>query len=153
MKFEFPVQYDKHSGPDAIGQHKFTFDVDESLIDLVGDIIKVKKGTQFIMTLTPADPEEAKKEVDEDLIQETDKETLIRFYKRFHSLISQLAEKQGKTNKDVKEEIKDKLIKNKVIKESTKELTIEQLADLINKLEISLQMKMSTFNKEIATYV
>lgn len=133
MKFKFPAQYDYHRGPDNIGQHKFTFDVDESRIDNVGDLMKTKKGVEFIMTLESVIVDD--KKIDEDLIQETPNQTFNRFTRRFHSLMSDVADMKKTTPEKVKEAIKKRLVREGKIETSTKEMSIEVLSDEINNLE------------------
>jgi hypothetical protein len=135
MKFQFPIAYDHHSGPNVIGDHKLTFSVNEERINEVGDLMKTKKGTEFIMTLESV----IKDKVDEDLIQETENQTLTRFRKRFHSLISEVADLKRKTPEEMKEAIKKRLVGEGTIESSTKELNLDQLALEINKLEKLLE--------------
>ena len=127
--FRFPAQYNSHRGPDVVGSHHFHFDVDESIIDQVGELMKTKKGTQFIMTLKLADG------TDKDLVPETPGETLLRFRKRFHALINEVATYKSMTPEKVKTAIRSKLIKEGKIKESTKEMDIAMLSVEINNLE------------------
>jgi len=131
MKFQFPIAYDHHSGPNAIGDHKLTFSVNEERINEVGDLMKVRKGTEFIMTLESV----IKDKIDEDLIQETPNQTLNRFRKRFHSLMSEVADLKRKTPEEIKEAIKKRLVREKIIESSTKELNLNQLSLEIDKLE------------------
>jgi len=133
MKYKFPAQYDYHRGPDSIGQHKFTFDVDESRINDVGELMKTKKGTEFIVTMESVVVDD--KDMDEDLIQETPQQTLTRFQKRFHSLISEIAKMKNKTPEEIKETIKKRLIREGKIEKSTKEMSIEMLSLEIGNLE------------------
>ena len=131
MKFKFPAQYDYHRGPDAIGQHKFTFDVDETRIDSVGELMKTKKGTEFMVTMESV----IKDEIDKDLVQETPQQTLIRFRKRFHSLMSEVADMKKTTPEKVKDAIKKRLIRERKIEKSTKEMSIDLLSLEIDNLE------------------
>ena len=133
MKFKFPAQYDYHRGPDAIGQHKFTFDVDESRINEVGELMKTKKGTEFMMAIESVIVDD--KEIDKDLIQETPQQTLTRFRKRFHSLMSEVADMKKTTPEKVKEAIKKRLVREGKIEKSTKEMTVDMLSVEINNLD------------------
>ena len=128
MNFKFPAQYNKHSGPDIVGTHHFTFDVDESRINEVGELMKTKKGTEFVVTMESV-------VVDEDLIQETALQTIDRFRKRFHALMGEVAEMKKTTPEKIKEIIKKRLIREKKIQKSTLEMDINQLSAEINHLE------------------
>lgn len=124
-----PLQYDGHRGPDAIGSHKITFSIDES-VDM-GDFnpMSIKKGTQFIVMLVEAGTEEA-----EEFRGETLEETKNRFRKRMNAIIGDIAELKSTKKEDEREEIKAKFIKEGIIKKSTSELSIDELAKVISRL-------------------
>jgi hypothetical protein len=134
MTFKFPAQYSKHSGPDVIGTHHFTLDVDETRINEVGELMKTKKGTEFMVTMESVISDD-KDKVDKDLIQETPQQILTRFRKRFHSLMSEVADMKRKTPEEIKEIIKKRLIREKKIENSTKEMSIDLLSLEIDNLE------------------
>lgn len=113
-----PLQYDTHRGPDAVGQHKLTFTMDESVITDFNPMT-IKKGTQFIVMLVEAGTKEA-----EEFVSETPTETLERFRKHMNSLINQYAELVGCGAVEARTEIKKSLMTLGLIKESTKELDL-----------------------------
>lgn len=116
-----PMQYDRHSGPDAVGQHKLTFSIDES-VGLDGfNPMEIKKGTQFIVTLIEADSKEA-----EEFRSETPAESKERFRKRMNSLINRYSE-LGVSREEFKEFLKERGL----ITESTKELDLAGYARVI----------------------
>jgi predicted HTH domain antitoxin len=124
-----PLQYDNHRGPDAVGQHKLTFTMDES-IDNSFNPMQVKKGTQFLVMLIEANTTEY-----EEFVQETPDQTKERFFKQFHAIIGEIAELQTVTTSEYKDLVRSRLIEAGYIKESTKELTLEQLSTEIIKLK------------------
>lgn len=124
------LQYEKWSGPDAIGQHKIIFSMDESINAGEFNPLLLKKGTQFLVMLVPAD---SKEEV--DFAQETPAQTKERFSRHFHALITDISEQEGVSQEDLKDSIKQSLIDDGEIVSSTKELTVGQLAGQIIKLK------------------
>jgi hypothetical protein len=118
------LQYDGHRGPDAIGQHKLTFSMDESIDAGEFNPMTVKKGTQYIAILIPA-------EEDTGLKQETIEEATRRFQSRMHALIGEIATLTGVSDTSVKESLKTKLKQMNIIKESTTELDIQGYAKVI----------------------
>lgn len=120
-----PLQYDTHRGPDAIGQHKLTFTMDESITNDFNPM-QIKKGTQFLVALIEVNSGEH-----DDFAQETADETKERFWKQFHALITDIAKMRNITQDEYKDEIRSMLIKSGRIEKSTKELTLEDLAGLI----------------------
>ena len=124
------AQFDKFSGPDAIGQHKIVFSMDESINQGEFNPMSIKKGTQFMMTLIEAGSLE-----ETEFNQETAEETLERFRKQFYALITEVAEIRHANPAAFKAELKQEMIRRGAIKESTKELSIEQLAQEIATLK------------------
>jgi hypothetical protein len=124
-----PLQYDNHRGPDAVGQHKLTFTMDES-IDNSFNPMQVKKGTQFLVMLIETGTVEY-----EEFVQETPDQTKERFFKQFHAVLTEIAALINQKPGDYKDHIRSLLIEDGVIKESTKELSIEQLSTEIIKLK------------------
>ena len=112
------LQYDRHSGPDAVGQHKLTFTMDESVITDFNPMT-IKKGTQFIVMLVEAGSKEA-----EEFVSETPAETLERFRKHMNSLINQYAGATDFSPEFARIEVKNGLKILGLIKESTKELDL-----------------------------
>ena len=124
------AQFDKMSGPDSIGQHKLVLSMDESINKGSFNPMQIKKGTQFLVTMIEADTQESK-----EFASETLQETQDRFFKHFHALITDIAKLKDIPATEYKEKIKGSLIKDGSIKESTKELSVNQLAELIVKLK------------------
>ena len=119
-----PLQWDNHRGPDAIGQHKLTFTLDESLQVDEFNPMSIKKGTQFMVILI--------EDVGGALPQETVDEATKRFQRRMHALITELAERDGVTQVQYKNEFKQLLQRLNIIKESTKELDLQGYSRAIN---------------------
>jgi flavin-binding protein dodecin len=92
--------------------------------------MSIKKGTQFIVMMIDVNSAEY-----EEFKQETPAETKERFFKHFHSLINDVAKLEGSTPESLKEAIKDTLEREKKIVSSTTELSVEQLAVEISKLQ------------------
>jgi len=119
------LQYDRHSGPDAIGQHKITFSMDESIATEFNPMT-IKKGTQFIVMLIEANSKEA-----DEFRDESPEETKERFRKRMNSLINQVAEKNGFKPKEFRDLFKQELVSKKLIRESTTELDLQGYVKVI----------------------
>lgn len=127
------VMFDKHSGPDAVHQHKITFSVDETQQQGMYEFLQsVKKGSELLLLVfdTTKEAEEIKEFVNEDPAQ-----TKVRLYKRVHAMINRIAEEKKLPPEEVKNSLKDFLIKKKYIEKSTKELTLEGLAATIYYLQ------------------
>ena len=104
--------------------------MDESVNQGSFNPMSVKKGTQFVVMMIECGTEEH-----DTFVGETKEQTLDRFRKHMHALITDVAKQIGATPEEFKETIKRKLKTEGKIKESTKELSLEQLADIINKLK------------------
>jgi hypothetical protein len=120
-----PLQYENHRGPDAIGQHKLTFVMDESIVTDFNPMT-IKKGTQFMVMLIPADTIQS-----ENFEQETLAEAKERMFKWMHVLITDIAKLEGVDQETLKTRFKEQLKKLKLIQTSTKELTVDGLATAI----------------------
>ena len=131
-----PLQWERHSGPDAVGQHKLTFTMDESVSSGTFNPMHIKKGTQFIVMLVEANSEEADNFSDESL-----EDSIERFRKHMNSLINQVAEKNGFKSAEFRELFKKELIGLKLIKLSTKELNLEGYAKVIGILNTKLNAR------------
>lgn len=116
-------------GPDSVGQHKLVFTLDESVASDFNPM-SIKKGTQFIVMLIEAGSKEA-----DEFRSETHDETKERFRKHMNSLINSIADLLGILPKDYREQFKNELKKENIIKNSTMELTIEGYALVITKLK------------------
>jgi hypothetical protein len=125
-----PLQWEKHSGPDAVGTHKFTFALDESIGIDFNPLLTAKKGTQFIVMMVETGTIEA-----EQLAQETPELTKERFRKRMNALISQISDLKGEHPTEYRESVKAKLKERGWIETSTKDLTLDNLAAVIVELE------------------
>lgn len=127
-----PLQWEKHAGPDATGQHKLIFTMDESVNHGEFNPMTLKKGTQFLVMMVEAGTQEQT-----EFASETAEETKNRFFKQMHVLIADIAKLKGKPHTEVtfKDELRSKLIQEGVIQKSTSELTIHQLAAVIIRLK------------------
>lgn len=103
--------------------------MDES-IDNSFNPMQVKKGTQFLVMLIETGTVEY-----EEFVQETPDQTKERFFKQFHAVLTEIAALINQKPGDYKDHIRSLLIEDGVIKESTKELSIEQLSTEIIKLK------------------
>lgn len=133
-----PVQYENHRGPDAVGQHKLTFTIDESVALDGFNPMTIKKGTQFIAMFIEAGTQEEK-----EFKTETKEETLERFRKHMNSLISSVAEALDVDAAQYRETFKVELKNIGLIHESTKELDLQGYAKAIALLK---QKKHDTRN-------
>lgn len=124
-----PLQWDKHSGPDAVGQHKFVFSADES-VDIDMNLIRAKKGTQFIVMMIEAGSDEA-----DNFRSETYEETKERFRKHMNSLINSIADLKHVPATEYREEYKNILKDKKLIITSTSELDLQGYALVITELK------------------
>ena len=125
--FILPLQYDSHRGPDSIGQHKFTFSMDES-VQLDQDVfnpMSIKKGTQYVVIFVEADNPNAFK-------QETTKEATARLQRRMFALTTEIAKIQDVPVEEVKTKLKAQLKLLNIINESTTELDLQGYAKVIN---------------------
>ena len=101
-----PVQFDRHTGPNVIGEHKLVFSIDESIDWGYFNPVKIKKGTQFMMVLLDLKKRDDEKPVKERLRKdETEEDTKMRLQRRMHSLIQDWAELSGKKKEEVKKNI------------------------------------------------
>jgi len=132
-----PVQFARHSGPNAIGDHSLVFTIDESIDMGAFNPTRIKRGTQFMMVLIESDKEDMPKQ------SETPEETKSRFQKRMYALMNELAELSGKDKREIKELLKKFLIEKGKIKESTTELDIEGYAFAI----YYIQSKINNLNE------
>lgn len=130
-----PLQYDRHSGPDAIGQHKLTFTLDESVATEFNPM-SIKKGTQFIVVLVEAITKEA-----DEFRDESPEESKERFRKRMNSLINQIADLYSIKPAEYRETFKKELVQIGVIKKSTTELSLEGYVQVIGILNSKLYGK------------
>jgi CO dehydrogenase nickel-insertion accessory protein CooC1 len=140
-------QFNKQSGPDAISQHKIEFTVDESQKEGLYNFCKsVSKGTELLLIILDTNKEE--NEIKE-LIDEKPEQTKVRLFKRMHALINNIAESKERKPEEIKDSLKEFLIKRKYIKESTKELDIKGLAAAIYYLQT--EYEYFTDDKDLET--
>ena len=125
-----PLQYDSHRGPDAIGQHKITFTLDESINAGEFNPMSIQKGKQFLVMMVEADSDE-----EMAFASETPEDTKLRFSRQMHASIQEIAVLSNSTAVIVKDELRAKLINEGTIKKSTTELNINQLATVIIRLK------------------
>ena len=112
-----PVQFDRHTGPNVVGEHKLIFSIDESIEWGHFNPVKIKKGTQFMMILLNLGEKNNEKISNEGLKKdETEEDTKKRLQKRLHSLIGDWAELAGKKKEEVKSELRSHLISENKIK-------------------------------------
>lgn len=123
------LQWDRHSGPDAVGQHKLTFTMDESLTSDF-DVMRYKKGTQFTVVFIESGTKEEK-----EFSTESSEETKERFRKHMNSLINSTAELLKKKPEEFREEFKKELKFIGLIGVSTKELEVDGYAKVITLLK------------------
>lgn len=129
MTIIIPLQFDGHRGPDAIGQHKLTFSIDESIATDFNPM-SIKKGAQFMVMLIPTDSVEM-----QDFQSETPEDTHNRFRKMMEATIGDIATMKGMDRDEYREEVKARLKQEGLIKSSTKELNLEQLGKVIVRLK------------------
>ena len=137
-----PLQYDRHSGPDAIGQHKLTFTLDESVATEFNPM-SIKKGTQFVVMMIEANSKEA-----QEFRDESPEESKERFRKRMNSLINQVAEKIGIKSEEYRKQFKKELVEMNLIKESTTELDLQGYARVIAILSEKLYDRQKNTRKK-----
>jgi len=127
------AQFNKIGGPDATSSYKIEFMVDESQRDGVLDLAKkLRKGSELLLLIfeTTEDEEEIK-----DLVKEDPTQTKNRMYKRMHAMINDIADSKKIEPEQIKESLKDFLIKKKYIETSTKELDLRGLSAAIYYLQ------------------
>lgn len=132
------VQFENHSGPNAMGEHKIKFVIQKEFTELLYPVLqKLEKSPQVIMYLDLMESQEQSNII----LNENDNEKWKRQNKHIHSLFDQVAEVEGIEGKDYKRRVKDKLIKKGKIQRSLKELSTDQQTDLIGVLENILTNK------------
>ena len=120
------AQYNKISGPDATASYKIEFMVDESQRNGVLDLAKsLKKGSELLLLVFETNKEE---EEIKELVNEEPAQTKNRLYKRMHALINDIAESRNLSPEEIKNSLKEFLIKKKYIEKSTRELDMKGLA-------------------------
>lgn len=126
------AQFNKHSGPTALGQHRLTFDVPKEFASSLYYALEKLEGQPHVMMYL--DILEDKESLMAN-IQETEKQRWNRLNKKIHANFDEIAKLKKIESKDVKKAIKEKLIKKKVIKSSLKELTDTQQLEVLTDLE------------------
>jgi len=98
-----PMQFDRHSGPDAVGQHKITFTIDESIRMEQFNPMNVKKGTQYLVALIDLD-------VDEGHTEEKIKKTVEeRLMSKLFAKMTDLSALTDTKAEDIKENLKTEM--------------------------------------------
>lgn len=113
------------------GDRLVTFGTYEDNPGDINEIINSKIGSEFLIIAIPTADSKAMKE----WTDESPAETLDRFRKHMNALIQDCAEIKGLDKAVFRESIKQKLKKDGLIKESTKELTLEGYATVIDRLK------------------
>jgi hypothetical protein len=112
--------------------YKVNFIADETQREGILKIANnLKFGSEVLIMVFDVSSEQ--KDISE-LASETPEETKKRFMKQMYSTIRKLAEYLGKGEEEVKFELKEFLKEQKLIKESSSELTVQGLAIAINYL-------------------
>lgn len=122
---EFKGQKDKYSER-STGERLITFTIYQDNTNAISELALAKQGTEYSIVLTPTSGE---------FRSETKEEQQKRYKKRFEVLIRELAKLQNIDEEKYREQTKTKLIQSKIIKESTSELTVDQLGEFISKFE------------------
>jgi len=123
----FPVQVDSFRIT-RIGDRVLQLHTYEQYAEEVSKITNKPMGTEYVIVLM-------------DIIeynefqQETPEQTRERFWKQFHAEIGEISEVLKTKPETFKETIKDMLKKEGKIKTSTKELSVEELANQIVRLK------------------
>ncbi len=112
------------------GTRILSFSTYEEHAEEVSKILNGPLGQEYIGMFIQTDSPESS-----EFISETPEQTKDRFYKRFHALITDIAKIKGMQSEDFKATVKVKLKSEGMIKESTKELTLEQLVIVISRLK------------------
>ena len=127
------AQFNKIGGPDATSSYKIEFMVDESQRDGVLDLAKnLRKGSELLLLVFETNKEE---EEIKELVSEEPAQTKNRLYKRMHALINDIAESKKLSPEEVKNSLKEFLVKKKYIEKSTRELDLRGLAAAIYYLQ------------------
>jgi hypothetical protein len=96
----------------------------------VSEVINGAIGQEYMVMMIRTNSSEYK-----DFTDETPDETLARFRRWMNALLTDIANKKGEDKGDFREKFKDTLKQEGKIKSSTNELTLSQLAEIINRLK------------------
>lgn len=125
----FAAQYDSHSGPRADRSFRLVLTVDETQgKSLFNFVAGTPKGTEFLFLAFDTNKEE--REV-KDLVNEQPEQTKLRLNKRMHALINNVALESNKESTEIKQMLKEYLIRRKYMDKSTKELDLRGLSAAI----------------------
>lgn len=125
----FPCQLDSFR-ISKIGDRTLTLHTYEQHAEEVGKLTNSKMGKEYIAILIPT---ENKQEIDE-FRSETPEETKERFRRRMNAIITDIAKTTDRRAEELREEFKTQWKADGLIKESTNELDIAGLANIITKL-------------------
>lgn len=136
----FPAQFYSFRAS-TIGDRIISFRVDEMYAEQIKDLVSVRMGTEYIITLIKT----------EQNMEDELKSLKERLYKKMHILIHEYSDKSGENEKKVKDVLKSYLKSQGAISESTKELDTKGVAMANNKLEewISKQIPLSDILKSL----
>lgn len=102
--------------------------MDESIVQDSFNPMSIKKGTQFLVMMISVEEHEA-------FASESKEDTLNRFRKHMHALITDIAKNKGVPPEQEKSRLKAMLKQEGLIKESTNELSLDELASVIIRLK------------------
>lgn len=125
----FPVQLDSFRIT-KIGDRVLTLHTYEEFAEEVSKLTNKSMGTEYMVLIMETSSKEY-----EDFKQETPDDTRERIWRQFHAEITDTAKLTGEKPDELKQSIKETLVREGKIKESTKELTVEQLAEEIIRLK------------------
>jgi hypothetical protein len=126
----FPAQFESFRTRGHDNMRIINLSTYEEHADEVSKIVNGKLGQEYIVMMIPTNTDEQK-----TFTSETPDETKNRFWKQMHALITDIAELKGVKPDEWKETMKQSLKQEGKIKESTKELDIQQLASVIIRLK------------------
>lgn len=126
------ASFNKHSGPNVTGEHRIVFDIQKEHAPLLYPHLQTLEEKPYMVI--EIHQISSKEEADER-IKETEEERWKRNNKKIHAMFDELAEMKKLKSDEVKTTIKEKLKKEGTIKESLKELSIEQQLRLIDRLD------------------
>ena len=125
---DIPAQY--HSfRKTTLGDNILSFRVDQMYSDTVGELVQAQIGTEYVMKL---------EKVNTDTVlggESKNIDTEEKFRRTMHARINELADIREKDREEVKDSLRQELIKRKLIEKSTKELDIKGLAIAVNILD------------------
>ena len=110
----------------VMGENIISLSVDSAFSKQITDVLNIENGSRLLVRIEVADEQ---KEVPQN------NDTKEKFRKTMHVKIREVAERDGKTEKEVKDDLKTTLSEMKLIKSSTTELDIKGYAIACNLLD------------------